>query len=118
MTLKPIRVFLQRYAHGTPLVVEVRFNHLFVSCQLFIADLPFCWSPSHGTQLFGIRMSGVPTGPAAIPTPRPLASISSIGAIVAPTSTISATHPSVVAKLEALQKKVAALPRYYFYLIK
>ena len=57
VTLKPIRVFLQRSAHGQPLLAEIRFHHYFVSVQLYVADLPFIWSPSHGTHILGAPIS-------------------------------------------------------------
>lgn len=54
--LKPIRLFLQRPAHSHPLLVELRFQHLFAGCALYFADLPPVALPSHGTSLTGQRV--------------------------------------------------------------
>jgi hypothetical protein len=54
--LKPIRLYLQRPAHSHPLLVELRFQHLFAGCALYLADLPPVALPVHGTLLSGQRL--------------------------------------------------------------
>lgn len=90
VTLKPIRVFLQRPAFGQPILVEIRFHHLFVSCQLYVADLPFIWSPSHGTQIYGQKMS---TGNS---------------------QNSGASHSQSSSRISTLQKKTSKLIRYFY----